>query len=111
MSQESLQIGAGRVDPIVGEPDRTDELVLLGNRVLEKVLPDYPNAYVGCYSYSTHADFPLRYQPHPHYVQIFRADQLLALPRSDRPEQPHPTPTTATSSSSGVGSAASKATR
>ncbi len=70
-SQESLQVGAGRIDPIVGEPDRTDELVLLGNRVLEQVLPEYPNAHVGCYSYSTHADYPARYRPHPHFVQIF----------------------------------------
>jgi hypothetical protein len=71
MSQEAVQAGSGRMDPIVGELDRTDELVLLGNRVLEQVLPEYPNAYVGCYSYSTHADYPTRYQPHPHYVQIF----------------------------------------
>lgn len=71
MSPESLAVGAGRIDPIVGELDRTDELVLLGNRILEQVLPEYPNCYVGFYSYSTHADFPAKYQPHPHIVPIF----------------------------------------
>jgi len=59
------------MDPIVGELDRTDELILLGNKILEAVTPEYPNCYVGCYSYSTHADYPARYKPHPNIVQIF----------------------------------------
>jgi hypothetical protein len=71
MSAEALQVGSGRMDPIVGEPDRTDELVLLGNRILEQVCKEYPNCHVGFYSYSTHADFPQRYHPHPNIVQIF----------------------------------------
>ncbi|MHB9107066.1 MAG: DUF4838 domain-containing protein [Armatimonadota bacterium] len=71
MSPEALAAGTGRFDPIVGEVDRTDELVLLGNRILEEVCKEYPNCYVGFYSYSTHADFPAKYQPHPHIVQIF----------------------------------------
>ncbi len=71
LSSEAAAAGAGRIDPIVGELDRTDELILLCNRILARVLPQYPNAYVGYYSYSTHADFPLRYQPHPHITQIF----------------------------------------
>ena len=70
-SAESRLASAGRVDPIVGDLDRTDELVLLGNRILEKVLPEHPNAYVGFYSYSLHADYPARYRPHPHIVPIF----------------------------------------
>jgi len=71
LSSESLAAGSGRIDPIVGEVDRTDELVLLANRIFEKLGDEYPNVYLGCYSYSTHADFPLRYKPHPRYVQIF----------------------------------------
>lgn len=71
MSSEAMNASAGRIDPIVGALDRTDELVLLGNRVLEAVTPDYPNAMVGFYSYSVHADYPARYKPHPNLVPIF----------------------------------------
>ncbi len=71
MSSEAMLAGAGRIDPIVGETDRTDELVLLGNRILEAVVDEYPHAYVGFYSYSVHADFPARYKPHPNLVQVF----------------------------------------
>jgi len=71
MSPEALAAGTGRIDPVVGEVDRTDELVLLGNKILEQVLPEYPNCYVGFYSYSVHADYPARYQPNPHIVPIF----------------------------------------
>lgn len=71
MSPESLMAGSGRMDPVMGELDRTDELVLLGNRILEKVKPLYPNCYVGFYSYSVHADYPARYMPDPHIVPIF----------------------------------------
>ena len=71
MSAETLAAGSGRMDPIVGELDRTDELILLGNTVLEKLGPEYSNTYVGFYSYSTHADYPMRYKPHPRVAQIF----------------------------------------
>lgn len=71
ISNESLAAGSGRIDPIVGEVDRTDELVLMGNRILAEVHKNYPNAYVGFYSYSTHADFPARYVPDPKIVIIF----------------------------------------
>ncbi len=71
LSAESMMAGSGRVDPIVGELDRTDEIVLLTNKILEAVTPEFPKAMVGCYSYSTHADFPARYKPHPNFVQIF----------------------------------------
>jgi hypothetical protein len=70
-SAEATMTGAGRMDPIVGELDRTDELILLGNKILEAVTAEYPNAHVGFYSYSTHADYPARYKPHPNLVQIF----------------------------------------
>jgi hypothetical protein len=71
ISPESLAAGSGKMDPIVGELDRTDELILMANRILEKVHKDYPNAYVGFYSYSVHAGYPTRYMPDPKIVQIF----------------------------------------
>lgn len=71
MSAESLAAGSGRIDPIVGELDRTDLLILLGNTILEKLGPEYSKTYVGFYSYSTHADYPMRYKPHPRVAQIF----------------------------------------
>ncbi len=71
MSPESLAAGSGRIDPIMGDLDRTDELILMANRILEQVQPDYPNAYVGFYSYSTHAGFPIKYVPNPRIGQIF----------------------------------------
>lgn len=71
LSPESLAAGSGRMDPIVGELDRTDEIVLMANRILEQVHKEYPNAYVGCYSYSTHAGFPVKYTPDPKFTQIF----------------------------------------
>lgn len=71
MSPESLAAGSGKVDPIVGELDRTDEMILLANRILERVHKQYPNAYVGFYSYSTHAGYPSRYTPDPKIAQIF----------------------------------------
>lgn len=71
ISPESLKAGSGRLDPIVGALDRTDELVLLANRILEQVHKDYPNAYAGFYSYSVHAGFPVKYTPDPKLAQIF----------------------------------------
>jgi hypothetical protein len=71
MSPESLAAGSGLVDPIVGELDRTDECVLLANRILERVHRKYPNAHVGFYSYSTHAGYPVKHVPDPKIVQIF----------------------------------------
>jgi hypothetical protein len=70
-STEAALLGSGRIDPIVGAPDETDLLVLLANRVFENLGDAYPNVYLGFYSYSTHADYPQRYKPHPRLVQIF----------------------------------------
>ncbi len=71
LSPESLAAGSGEIDPITGELERTDELVLLGNRILERVRTEYPNVYVGFYSYSTHAGFPSKYVPDPKITVIF----------------------------------------
>jgi hypothetical protein len=70
MSPESLAAGSGRVDPI-GELDRTDEVVLLANRVLERLRPKHPNAMVSFYLYSVHGDYPLRYVPDRNLAIIF----------------------------------------
>jgi len=71
MSSEAVAAGSGRIDPVVGDPDQTDLLILFANEILKRLEGEYPNVYVGYYSYSTHADYPMRYKPHPHLVQIF----------------------------------------
>ncbi|MGI9364125.1 MAG: DUF4838 domain-containing protein [Rhizobiaceae bacterium] len=71
LSAETLAAGSLTVDPMWGELDRTDNLVLLANRILKEVTQDYPNAYVGFYSYSVHSQYPTRYIPHPNLVQEF----------------------------------------
>ena len=70
-SPESIAAASGRPDPIVGEPDQTDLVILLGNRILEQVHKEYPNAYVGFYSYSVHEEYPARYTPDPKIGIIF----------------------------------------
>lgn len=70
-SPEAIAAGAGRFDATLGEPDQTDQMILFANRILEAVQEDYPNAHVGYYSYSSHADYPLRYRPNPNVTQIF----------------------------------------
>lgn len=66
VSPEALAAGAGRNDPVTGDQDQTDALVLYANRVLERLVPEYPNLYLGFYLYSVHADYPMRHKPHPH---------------------------------------------
>jgi hypothetical protein len=71
VSEESKKAGSGVMDPIVGDWDVTDLLVLLGNSILKEVHKEYPNAYVGFYSYSTHASYPVKYTPNPKLAIIF----------------------------------------
>jgi hypothetical protein len=70
-SPESVAANSGRVDPVSGERDVTDLVVRLGNDVLERLGPEYPNVHVGYYSYSVHGSFPARYTPHPRLVPTF----------------------------------------
>ncbi len=70
-STESKAAGSGRIDPIIGDYDQTDLLILLANTLLTELTPDFPNLYLGFYNYSVHADFPMRYKPHPRVAQIF----------------------------------------
>jgi hypothetical protein len=46
-------------------------MVLLANRIFTELGDEYPNVYLGYYSYSAHAGYPSRYKPHPRLVQIF----------------------------------------
>jgi hypothetical protein len=70
-SAESRLAGSGRIDPIMGAPDTTDLVVLLGNEILKRIEKEHPNVTLGFYSYSTHADYPARYKPHPKLSIIF----------------------------------------
>jgi hypothetical protein len=70
-SNESKAASSGRIDPVIGDDDQTDLLVLLANTLLTELTPEFPNLYVGYYNYSVHADFPMRYKPHPRLAQIF----------------------------------------
>ena len=70
-SPEALAAGAGRVDPITGGKDQTDVLILYANHVLEAVADEFPNLKLGFYIYSVHADYPMKYKPHPNFVAHF----------------------------------------
>lgn len=71
LSAGSIAAGSRRTDAIMGAADNTDLLVRLANAILEQVSTKYPNAVVGYYSYSAHADYPLRYLPHRNLAQVF----------------------------------------
>jgi hypothetical protein len=70
-SNESKAAASGRIDPVIGDFDQTDLLVLLANTLLTQLTPEFPNLYLGYYNYSVHADYPMRYKPHPRMAQIF----------------------------------------
>jgi len=69
-SVESTMAGSGRIDPMSGTPDFTDLQILLGNQLLERLEKEFPNLYLGFYLYNTHADYPVRYKPHPHTLIV-----------------------------------------
>ncbi|HRJ70711.1 MAG TPA: DUF4838 domain-containing protein [Terrimicrobiaceae bacterium] len=70
-SPESVLAGGGRTDPVTGNADSTDLVVLLANQVLEELGDEYPNVEAGFYSYSTHANYPLRYDPNRRVNVLF----------------------------------------
>ena len=70
-SPETIAAGANRFDPAAGVMDMTDQIVLLGNQILDRLGPDYPNVLLGFYSYAAHAGYPLRYRPNPRIAVIF----------------------------------------
>ena len=63
---QSVLLGSGRMDPLTGDNDNTDLLVAYTNKLLEKLVPEYPNLYLGWYLYCVYADYPMKHKPHPH---------------------------------------------
>jgi len=70
-SAEVLAAGGGRFDPITGDRDQTDVMILFANRLIEMLEPEFPNLKLGFYIYSVHADYPMRYTPHAKFVAHF----------------------------------------
>lgn len=64
-SPESRAAGVERTSPDSGRPDGTDLVVLFLNEILEATEEEFPNLHLGFFLYSWHADFPMRYTPHP----------------------------------------------
>lgn len=71
VSADSQNAGGGYIDPLSGSTDSTDLVVLLGNQILEKIKKEYPNVWLGFYSYSDYQDYPRRYKPDPRLVVVF----------------------------------------
>ncbi len=69
-SPETLAALSGRIDPMIGDYDRTDTLILLANKILERMGKEYSNLHLGFYLYSVHGDFPMRYKPDPRIVIV-----------------------------------------
>ncbi len=70
-SAEVITEGGGRFDPIAGDRDQTDVLVLYTNRLIEMLEPEFPNLRLGLLIYSVHADYPMRHKPHPKFIGHF----------------------------------------
>lgn len=45
--------------------------MLLANRIWDKIKDEYPNVYLGYYSYAQYEDYPSRYTPNSHLAVIF----------------------------------------
>ncbi len=58
-------LDTGDFDPFSGETSVTDRYVWFYNRVLEKVLPEYPDTKLAFYIYHTYMRPPKREKPHP----------------------------------------------
>lgn len=69
-SVESRMASSGKIDPTTGNPDVTDLIILMCNTLLEKLEKEFPNLHLGFFLYSSHGDFPTRYQPHPKIVLV-----------------------------------------
>ena len=69
-SKETMDAASGKRDPLSGNPEKTDVMILFCNQLLERLEKDFPNLYLGFYLYSWHADYPVRYQIHPKIVLV-----------------------------------------
>ncbi len=72
-SAESMLAGTDRINPVSGDPDITDLQILLCNQLIEILEKEFPNLTLGFYLYAAHAEYPIRYIPHPK-VTIVIAD-------------------------------------
>lgn len=70
-SPESVAAGSGRFDAASGVMDQTDQVVLLANKLFAVLGKEYPNLYLGYYSYSAYAGYPVRYIPNPRLAVTF----------------------------------------
>lgn len=68
LSPETMNAGVNRINYDSGKPDGTDVTVLFLNTLLEKTAQEFPNLHLGFMVYSWHADYPMRYKPHPRVV-------------------------------------------
>jgi len=59
-------LDSGDFDPFSNERSVTDRYIWFYNRVLEKVLPEFPDTKLAFYIYHTYMRPPRREKPHPH---------------------------------------------
>lgn len=71
ISPEALALGVGRMDPVNGSEDVTDQVSYLSNEVLKRLGDEYPNVSLTYLSYSFHHMFPAVHKPHPRTNVIF----------------------------------------
>jgi hypothetical protein len=67
---EDPKIDAGGMDPILGMPRMTDRLLVLANRVAEKVTAKHPDAKFGMIAYINYTYPPVREPVHPAIVPV-----------------------------------------
>lgn len=72
LSPETVNAGVQRLTYDTGKLDGTDVCVLFINQILERTEKEFPNLHLGLMIYSWHADFPMRYKPHPRLVANIR---------------------------------------
>jgi hypothetical protein len=58
-------LDAGDYDPFSNEPSVTDRYIWFYNRILERVLPEYPDTKLAFYIYHSYMRPPQRVKPHP----------------------------------------------
>ena len=72
LSPETVNAGVPRLTYDTGKLDGTDICVLFINTILERTEQEFPNLHLSFMVYSWHADFPMRYKPHPRLVAGIR---------------------------------------
>jgi hypothetical protein len=67
---EDPRFDAGDTDPMFGEPSLTDRLLVLGNRVAERVTVEHPDMLFGMLAYVNYTRAPVREKVHPNIVPL-----------------------------------------